>query len=309
MSCVELINVVSIDKLRLPGLLYSPAKATKKAAIWLHGMGDSGVFYNPPWLNTLGDAITATNIAFLAFNNRGAHNSKSITILDESLPEDQQKYQGGTYFERIADCVQDINGAVSFLKERGFSTLYLLGHSTGANKVCAYHNRTKDNPFAKYVLAGPADDSGLYYAELGEKKFWQVLQYAKRMMAEGKPLHIMPKYTGMYPFSAQAAADIMDPEGDYNTFPFYETTTQRIGHKPLFKEYSGIDRPTLVVLGDQDEYTTTAGGPESALNILKKYLSPKVRADSVFELIKEADHSFRGAEPIFAETVASWLAR
>jgi len=308
MSCVELINITTSDKLRLPGLLYSPLKPTKKVAIWLHGMGDSGIFYSPDWINTIGKSLTDRNIALLAFNNRGAHNIKTIKILDDSLPEDQQRYQGGTYFEKIADCVQDIDGALLFLKERGFSTFYLLGHSTGANKICAYHARAKDNPFSKYVLAGPADDSGLYYVELGKKKFQRALAYAKRMIKHDKTLHIMPKYTGMYPFSAQAAKDMIDPDGDYNTFPFYETTTERIGHKPLFKEYSKIDRPTLVILGDSDEYTGTAGGAAAALHLLKEYFPKKVLSSSAFKLIEEADHSFHGAEFIFAETVASWLA-
>lgn len=308
MSCVELVSIISSDKLRLPGLLYNPDKTTKKVAIWLHGMGDSGIFYSPDWINTIGKSLTDKNIAFLAFNNRGAHNSKTIRILDESLPEDEQRYQGGTYFEKIADCVKDIDGALLFLKEKGFSTFYLLGHSTGANKICAYHDRVKDSPFSKYVLAGPADDSGLYYVDLGKTKFQKALEYAKRLIDENKSLHIMPKYTGMHPFSAQATKDMIDPDGDYNTFPFYETTTERLGHKPLFKEYKKIDRPTLVILGEQDEYTGTAGGAEAALSILKERLPSKVRANSSFELVKEADHSFHGAEPIFAQMVSSWLA-
>jgi pimeloyl-ACP methyl ester carboxylesterase len=307
MSRLQLVSITSSDKLRLPGLLYSPAKPTKSVAIWLHGMGDNGIFYNPPRINSLGQSLNAQNIALLAFNNRGAHNSKTLNVVDESLSEDEQSYQGGTYYEKIADCVHDIDGAVAFLKERGFSTFYLLGHSTGANKICAYHARATNNPFSKYVLAGPGDDSGIYYAEFGQKKFRDALDHAKQLIADQKPLHIMPESSGMHPFSAQAAADILDPEGAYNTFPFYETTTMRIGKKPLFEEYRTIDRPTLVVFGDQDEWTTTAGGSEAALKILKKYLPEKVQADSAFQLVNDTDHGFHDHETEFAEMVASWL--
>ena len=52
------VSLLSSDKLKLPGLLYEPDKPTKKAAIWLHGMGDSGVFYNPERINALGKALT-----------------------------------------------------------------------------------------------------------------------------------------------------------------------------------------------------------------------------------------------------------
>jgi pimeloyl-ACP methyl ester carboxylesterase len=309
MSSLQLVSIVSGDKLRLPGLLYTPPKQTKKAAIWLHGMGDNGIFYNPLRMNALGKSLNDNNVALLAFNNRGAHNSKMLQVGDESITEDDQLYQGGTYYEKIADCVHDINGAVEFLKQQTFSTLYLVGHSTGANKICAYHVRASENPFSKYVLAGPGDDSGLYYSEFGKKKFWKALDHAKHLIAIGKPLHVMPKYSGMYPFSAQAASDILDPEGAYNTFPFYEETTKRLGHKTLFEEYRKFDRPTLVVFGNHDEYTATAGGSEAALNILRKYTPSGIQASSAFKLVPNTDHSFHEAEHEFAEMVAAWLAR
>jgi pimeloyl-ACP methyl ester carboxylesterase len=271
-------------------------------------MGDTGTFYSPPRINALGGSLTSKNIAMLAFNNRGAHNAKGLRINDESLPEDQQFYQGGTYYEKIADCVHDIDGAVAFLQDRGFSTLYLLGHSTGANKICAYHVRTKQNPFTKYVLASPGDDSGDYYATLGKQKFWQTIELAKKLINKKKPLHILPISSGMHPFSAQAALDIMDPDGAYNTFPYYEETIERIGRKQLFKEYRTLDKPTMVIFGEQDEFVTTKEGSAGACDILKKYLPTELRQSSAFNLIKGADHSFHDHETEFAETVASWLA-
>ena len=126
--------------------LYRPDKQSKKAAVWLHGMGDNGAFYNPERINALAEALTKNNIALLAFNNRGAHDRKSLHIADDSLPEEDRRYQGGTHYELIEDCVKDIDGAAEFLAEQGFSELYLMGHSTGANKICAYHARAKQQP-------------------------------------------------------------------------------------------------------------------------------------------------------------------
>jgi pimeloyl-ACP methyl ester carboxylesterase len=197
---------------------------------------------------------------------------------------------------------------VTFLHNHGYSKIYLIGHSTGANKICAYHALTSNNSISKYVLAGPGDDSGIYYSELGKNKFWRALNKAKSLIATNKPLHIMPKSSGMFPFSAQAAADILDPDGGYNTFPFYEAVKERIGHKPLFQEYRTFDRPTLVVFGDQDEYAYTAGGAGAALSILKQYLPENIQAASAFRLLQQADHSFHGYEGVFAEMVATWLA-
>ncbi|HEY5152387.1 MAG TPA: alpha/beta hydrolase [Candidatus Saccharimonadales bacterium] len=304
---LDLVSLLSSDNIILPGLLFTPSPSTKKVAVWLHGMGDSAVFYKPDLVNALGQALTDRGIALLAFNNRGAHNSKGLGIADETLPEEDRRYQGGTYYELIADCVKDIDGAVAFLKQNGFSTFYLLGHSTGANKVCAYQARAAQNPFSKYVLAAPGDDTGLMFKGLGPKKFWAALNYAARF-ADTEPFRIMPKYTGMYPFSARSAWDILNPDGDYNTFPFYEAKTERLGKKPLFAEYQKIDLPTLVILGEYDEYTATAGGTQAALDLFMRHTSNSRLKDTDFNSVPDADHSFNGQQAVFAGQVADWLA-
>lgn len=305
---LELVSVITTDNLELPGLLYEPTEQTV-AVVWLHGMGDTGVFYNPERINQLGKALVAKNIALLAFNNRGAHNSKTIRVIDETLPEDDRGYTGGTHFERIADCVHDINGAVALLRSRGYDQLYLAGHSTGANKVCAYNARTEKTPFSKYVLAGPGDDSGLFYNELGDKKFWKALVQAKSAVNAGKALSTMPMYSGMFPFSAQAAADILNPDGDYNTFPFYEATTKRLGRKPLFKEFGQIAIPTLIIFGDTDEYAYTAGGVQQALELFKQYANPQLKNLFSYQTVQDSDHSFHNREQDFAHRVAAWLSQ
>lgn len=307
MKC-ELVSLLATDKVRLPGLLYEPDKRTGKVAVWLHGMGDNGAFYNPERINALDEALAKNGIALLAFNNRGAHHRKGLRIAEETLPEEDRYLIGGTHYELIEDCVKDINGAAQFLKNRGFSKLYLMGHSTGANKICVYHTRATDNPFAKYVLAGPGDDIGLFFTELGEKRYWQALRYAAAKVDAGDPLHTMPKYSGMYPFSARSARDILDPDGAYNTFPYYESLHERLGGKPLFGEYRKIDKPTLVIIGGEDEYMHTAGGAEQALKLFMKHTPNAQLKQADFMAVASADHGFHDYEQDFAEKVSDWLA-
>jgi len=307
MSHLEFVSFASTDRLKLPGLLYTPAKPTQKAAIWLHGMGDNAVFYKPELINALGQALANKGIALLAFNNRGAHNAKSLKFIDEALPEEDRRFQGGTNYELISDAIKDIDGSVAYLKGKGFSTFYLLGHSTGASKVCVYNEKASTTSFNKYVLAGPGDDNGLLFTELGEKKFWQALKYAAQSI-EFKLLHIMPKYTGLYPFSAEAAYDLLNPDGDRNAFPFYEATVERLGKKRLFDEYQNIRIPTLVIFGENDEYTSTAGGTESALGLFMKYTTNDMLKRTDFTTVAGGNHSFHGVEVDFARKVADWLA-
>ena len=309
MTSVELVNFLSSDLLRLPGVLYKPQRPTKKVAIWLHGMGDNGIFYNAATINELGDSLANQDISLFAFNNRGAHLSKSLRILNDDLPIDEQHIQAGTYYELIKDCVLDIDGALELLKDKGFSEFYLIGISTGANKICSYHALAKNNPFSKYVLASPGDDTGLHFNELGEKKYYQAINDAKSYIEKGKPLHTMPIKSGMNPFSAQSAMDNLNPEGDYNTFPYYEATKERLGKKPLFKELSTFDKPFLTILGEQDEWLEFIGGSKTALSLLKQYTPQEIYKISDYKIIPNADHSFQDQEHEFAETVAKWLAR
>lgn len=305
---LDLVSIFATDKIKLPGLLYLPDRPTKKAAVWLHGMGDNGVFYNPERINALGEALAKDGIALLAFNNRGAHNRKGLRIADDALPEEDRRYPGGTHYELIADCVKDIDGAADFLIGQGFTELYLMGHSTGANKICVYDARAKDNRFKKYVLAGPGDDIGLSFMELGSKGYWQALRYAAAKVDAGDPLHVMPKYSGMYPFSAQSARDILDPDGAYNTFPYYEALHQRLGEKPLFEEYSRIDKPTLVIIGAEDEFMSSADGAEGALKLLMRHTPNNQLKQADFMTVAGADHGFHDHEQEFAEKVSDWVA-
>lgn len=305
MTDLEFLSFTTTDNLVLPGLLYTPKTQTKKAAIWLHGMGDSAVFYKPDLTNALGRALAEQGIALLAFNNRGAHNVKTIKSADDVTIEGD-RFQGGTFYELIADCSRDVDGAVALLKQRGYSEFYLLGHSTGANKICVYQAQAVDNPFSKYVLAGPGDDVGLWFNDLGEKKFWTALKYAAAHV-KTEPLRTMPKYTGMYPFSVQSTHDILNPDGAYNTFPFYECTTERLGKKRLFDEYQAITMPTLVIFGAEDEYAVTAGSVKKALDLFMQYTSNSMLKKNDFNTVTGADHSFHGVEAVFAQQVADWL--
>lgn len=306
---LELIKFKSTDGIALPALLYKPKSPTKKVAIWLHGMGDSGVFYNSDRTNALGQNLTDRSIAFFSFNNRGAHYKK---VLHQTSPDGKDnRINGGSRYEKIADCVQDIDGAVAYLSALGYKEFYLVGHSTGANKICVYNHikagAKAKNPFSAYVLVGPGDDNGLHYSELGKAVFDRALETAKEHIANKIPLAIMPESAGMADFSAQSAYDILNPNGAYNTFPYFEATTERLGTKQLFEAYRSIRIPTLVVIGENDEYVRTAGTASDALILLEENTHESIIDDSGFVSVEGADHNFSEQSDFFAKTVAGWL--
>ena len=301
------ISFPATDSVVLPGLLYEPDTKTQSILIWLHGMGDSGVFYKPERITSLADSLTKRGVALLAFNNRGAHNSKQLYKDDPSLSPAKQRYQGGTHYEKIADCLFDIDGAAAFVASQDFTNLFLAGHSTGANKICVYNSLAKANKFQKFVLAGPGDDLGLNYLHLGPKKYKQTLEYAKAAIANGSPTKTMPIYSGMHPFSAQSTVDLLQPNGLYNTFSYFEETNAQLGTKKLFNEYSSISKPLLVVIGSDDGSVATAGGSAEALKILKHHTNIRIVDESDFKIIADTDHNFSGKANEFAELIADWV--
>ena len=292
----ELIEIKTKDGLVLPGLLYQ-APRPRAAAIYLHGNGSSSVFYDAQKKHSRAPLLNKNGISVLFFNNRGAHIIKKLNV----------KYKGrvvrkpyGMAYEKIKECVLDIDGAIAFLKKRGYRKFYLIGESTGANKICVYNFYKRKNEISKYVLLCGGDDTGIYYHMLGKSKFWKLLSKSKRKIKAKHGEVIIPEllpnifsYIGFY--------DIANPNGDYNTFPFYEVIRKiKLSDKPLFRHFKSIKKPSLAVYGDQDEYAW--GNVPRVVETLKRY-QPKF----TYKIIKGADHGFKGREKQLANIVTNWL--
>jgi pimeloyl-ACP methyl ester carboxylesterase len=299
----QLITVTATDGLMLPALYYQPEKPTKRLVIWLHGMGSTATFYAVNHTNALATTLTASGTAFLALNNRGAGMLQGVKYLDED-GEKQKRIQGTTH-ELIAECVLDIDGALEFAKANGYSELYLVGHSTGANKIALYSYLKPKNPFTGYVIYGGGDDTGMFYEDLGPDKFREALAEAKRQIDAGHGEDLAPfDLLGDY-FSYQSAYDILDPDGGYNTFPYYESQHSPLGTKPLWREFKSITKPTLVVYGAVDEYCRP--DVPTAINILKREAPTGV--DIRYQTIPGGDHGCYQHESELAEAIANWVAK
>jgi dienelactone hydrolase len=295
----EFVEFQTRDGLKLPGLLYR-AKKMRAVAINLHGNGSSSVFYNEKKNRVFASALAKKNISTLYFNNRGAHIIKKLYVRRGKKVEGKQF---GMAYEKIKECIADIDGAVSFLKKRGYQEFYLIGSSTGANKICVYNFYKPKNYIKKYIFLSGGDDTGFYYHELGKSKFWKILSESKRKIKSKKGEEIIKEILPNELFSYAGFFDIANPDGDYNVFPFYEVLRRvKLSTKPLFRHFKSIKKKTFVVYGDKDEYGWN--NVPKIVEILKGY-QPKMD----YRVIKGADHGFKGYEKQLAEMVADWLGR
>ncbi len=285
------------DGITLPGLLYRAPKS-HDAVIFLHGNGSSSIFYQE-WKNRIfASALAKKNISILYFNNRGAHIIKNLSV---GHGVKQTKKRFGMAYEKIKDCVIDIDGAISFLKKQGYKNFYLMGISTGANKICVYNFYKPKNEVKKYILLCGGDDTGIYYDCLGKKMFWKLLEEAKKKIKAKQDEEIIKEMLPENIFSWKGFFDIANPDGDYNVFPFYEVLhKEKLSEKPIFRYFKKIKKPTLVIYGSEDEYAW--GNVPKIVEILKNY-----QPMFTYKIIAHADHGFKNHEKKIARMITNWL--
>jgi len=279
----SLLTIITDDQLQLPGLLYTPDQETKRVAIFLHGMGSTSVFYKHEQHTRRAETLTKYEIAYCAFNNRGAHYIKKLKRTDD------ESFMYGMAFETIREAVTDIQSAIAELSRLGYEEFYLIGHSTGANKICVYDYYTQENPVSGCILWAGGDDTGMFYEQMGEHQFYTMLDMCRREIEADRgsdyvPLDLMP-----YPYSYRSLYDIMNPDGDYNTFPFFAALNEyQLGSKPMFREWHQVNVPSMVIYGENDEFFN--GQVTKCIDTLKSYASPNVT--HTYTTIPGADHSF-----------------
>lgn len=298
----ELVSIETSDHLTLPALWHHSNK--QRAVVFLHGCGSSSVFYKDLKMNIMAEEFSQVGYSFFAFNNRGAHYIKKFSYLDDQ-GEKQDSFQG-TSVEVIKETIYDLDTVIDWLLKKGITEMVLLGESTGANKICVYDHYRPNNPVLAYALVGGGDDTGLWYQMLGEEKYYHTLKEAQKQIQAGNGLQLWSTELNHQLMTWRALEDVLNPEGDYNCFPYLEYFNSDINlskNKDLFSYFKGLAKPTLVLYGAEDIFTSKP--PREAVKILKKiHPQPELLTCQV---VPEAEHSFKGHESLEAQAVSDWL--
>jgi pimeloyl-ACP methyl ester carboxylesterase len=284
----RLVNLEAADDVALAGLLYEPARATKRGIIWLHGLG--GSVFESRRTNLLAQTFIDRGIAFFPFNNRGS-----------AIARRAGNDLGGAAFERIRDCVADIDGAIRELWRRGYRDLTLAGHSTGANKIAAYDHYKPRNRAKRYVMIAGGDDTGLLYERLGKRRFEAMLIKSRAMIKTRRGEELAPANMSPTMMSWRSLYDMANPNGDYNVFPFLEAMRGiRLSRWP-FRYLSAIRKPSLYIYGDRDQFCFD--DVPRCVSILSNHVSD--RAELI--IMRDADHGFSGREEELGTLIADWV--
>jgi pimeloyl-ACP methyl ester carboxylesterase len=300
------IRIITEDKLMLAGHLYEPDIKSNKAIIWLHGNGGGNVFDSVEKFGTLAENFTDNNYSLFAFNNRGAmqvHTTRVEEFDEEGKPI--KKYiKSGTGYEVIKECVLDIDAAIEKLKSLGYNDFALAGVSTGANKICVYNHFKPENEISKYILIAGGDDTGIYYQMMGGFKYKWYLNKARKKVEKGKGMELAPMSVMGKHYSWRGIFDILNPDGDYNCFPYNEIMFNlKLSTREHFDYFKRITKPSIVIYGEFDEYTPRS--TTECVDILKEAV--KGRSNFEFSIIPDGTHGFEGKENELANAIINWL--
>ena len=154
-------EIITSDGLYLQGMASFPPGEKKTAIIWVHGL--VGAFYkNVLLMNEFARQSGAAGYGFVSFNTRGHDMLASAHKTDSASSKGYSYVTIGSSVEVFTDVQRDIDAMITFCISRGYAHVVLVGHSTGANKVCYYQAKTNDPRVLGVVLSGPMSDRYSY---------------------------------------------------------------------------------------------------------------------------------------------------
>lgn len=284
-------QITTKDGLLLQGIVAEPQQSNGKAIVWIHGL--TSTFYNNvAMINSLATYSREKSIAMTAFNTRGHDMITGIKKIDPQVPKGYTHVMGGAGYERFTDCVEDIDSMVNFLVGKGYYRIYLMGHSTGANKVCYYASVHDRKELAGVILAGPISDR-LNPDEDQEQTANNIRVMEEKIEQEiGNELLIGLTF---FPITAKRYVSLRAPLTLEDQFDYGDD-------KPKMTHYSQIKKRLLTVFAEKDEY---ADRPIEAIRKVFDEKAGSAQYQSI--IIPDSLHSFGGKEEEVSKKIIEWI--
>lgn len=253
----------------LDGFWTTARRRSTTLLIFVHGMGSN--FYKSKFKKAFLEEGPARGVDVLTFNNRGCESD----VADE----------------RFNDSLADIDAALAFARAEGYRRVFLLGHSTGCQKI-TYHQARRRNRLVKgLILAALGDDLAIAQRDLGAS-YPRWLARARDLVAQGKgDTRLPPKCLG---FTARRFLSAVDPT----------STEAKLFHLagPM-NTFRRITRPILAVFPEKEQYACIPVSEAAAI------LQAKTRSRAFTSaIIPDADHSFHGREHDCVAACLHWIA-
>ncbi|HEX7259551.1 MAG TPA: alpha/beta fold hydrolase [Candidatus Saccharimonadia bacterium] len=234
------VSFLSTDQLQLKGLLFGNAEAVS-AYIVIHGLTGSA-FSQHETVVPLANERTQV----LTFSNRG---HDKIAYFKRTDPNSEKGYVSekiGEAHEVFTECIHDIQGAITFLEERGVQAIHLVGHSTGCHKAMYYLSQKPSKSVKGAVLLCPLSDYAYFRYSLDEAIMSNAITIAQKMVGAGKPHELLPLDIWPGLEDAQRFLSLATPDSEEEIFTYAQPD----------KEPETLQKVTVslnIILAEQDE--------------------------------------------------------
>ncbi|HVB85454.1 MAG TPA: alpha/beta fold hydrolase [Candidatus Dormibacteraeota bacterium] len=281
----------------LDGLWFGAARP-ETGIIFVHGLGGNA-FSHHDYLEKLANRHTAV----LYFSNRGHDTIAGLKRLKPSARKGYVYESAGVAHEVFTDCADDLQGAVDLLRKHGAKRIFLVGHSTGCQKIAYYLSRAGKQARIAHRIAAQIRGAVLLcpisdYASAthdDERKRRKAEIAARKLVRRAKPHDLLPANLWRGPIDAQRFLSLYTPNSKEEIFTYAQP-------KKIPRALRKVKIPMLVVFAADDEYRDRPT-EEIAAWFRKNLRSPR----AAIEIIPGASHSFNGQESQLAASIRRWL--
>jgi pimeloyl-ACP methyl ester carboxylesterase len=285
----HVMRIVTPKQYLLDGLWFG-ADHPKTAIIFIHGLGSSA-FAHHDYLVPLAGRDTAV----LYFSNRGHDGIAGVKRVKSSTRKGYVYEQAGMAHEIFTDCADDIQGAVNLLLSRRARRIYLVGHSTGCQKI-AWHLSQRGTPhqIAGAVLLCPISDyASAHHEDEPKRKKAEVV--ARKLIRRKRPHELLPADLWRGPIDAQRFLSLYTPDSKEGIFTYAQP-----GKIP--RTLQKVKTPLLVVFAGVDEYR------DRDTSEMAGWFRDNLRSQHAeIEIIPGALHGFNGQESKVTARVRRWI--
>lgn len=284
MRPAHVIEIVTPKKVRLNGLLFGTSKP-KRVVILVHGFSSS-VFGKQVLAEKLSDKATSV----VVFNNRGHDVISNITRGKST------RFLGGAAHEIFTECVDDIDGALTFAAGLGAKEIFVGGSSTGCQKSVYWRTHTRHPKRALVkglILLAPVSDRAAYDKEMGEATVRRAIAKARALVKNGKANDLLPSSVFPLTLDAQRTLSLLELSSDEEIFTYTqpEVTPQT---------FQSVRVPMMVVWARNDEYNA------HPIDTIRRWFEAHARAPLGFAVVR-AKHSFKGVEREVANLLTKFM--
>jgi len=288
MRPAHIVEIETPKKYSLNGLWFGPKKPTR-VIIFVHGF--TGSLFS---MRHVRDALLDSNTAFLAFNNRGFGNVNSVK---RKAGKKLRSVTAGAAHEVFTDCVDDIDGAVTFARKTGARNIYIAGHSTGCQKAAYWASKNKNTGKVRgLIFLGPVSDYADAVKNHKKQDLRRATRYAKKLILAGRKHELLPaSILGRWSLSdAQRFVSLYTPDSVETIFCYEQK--DKIP-QTLYR----VQLPILVLWAEKDEYADRPAKEIAA------WFENNIRAPHSVVVVPRVTHSFKGGEGITAGAIRKFM--